>query len=165
MLASSTPDAPRDVKVIALLAVFNEADIIAQVVRDLIDQGVSVYVLNNGSTDNTVDELAPYLGRGLLNIERFEPEAGVYAWEEILRRKEALASELDAEWFIHHDGDEFRESPWSGTGLREAIEKVERLGFNAIDFELLNFRPTDDSFRPGADVRELFPCYEVAQPW
>jgi SAM-dependent methyltransferase len=165
MLASSTPNAPRDVKVTALLAVFNEADIISQVVGDLVDQGVSVYVLNNGSTDETVDALAPYLGRGLLNIERFEPEVGVYAWEEILRRKEALASELEAEWFIHHDGDEFRESPWPGTGLREAIERVDRLGFNAIDFELLNFRPTDDRFRPGADVRDLFPYYEVAQPW
>ena len=29
-----------------------------------------------------------------------------------------LATELDAAWFIHHDADEFRESPWSHLSLK-----------------------------------------------
>jgi hypothetical protein len=42
--------------------------------------------------------------------------------------------------FIHHDADEFRESPWPDRNLWEAIQEVDGLGYNAIDFRLLQFR-------------------------
>jgi hypothetical protein len=35
---------------------------------------------------------------------------------EILRRKEALASELEADWFLHLDPDEIPLGPRSGQG-------------------------------------------------
>ena len=164
--------ARRDFSVVAIVAVYNEADVIGQVVADLIAQGVAVYLLDHRSTDETVAAVEPYLGRGLLGIERFPDErAGPgadgerFAWEAILRRKEALAGELDADWFIHHDADEFRESPWPGLGLAEAIRRVDRAGYNAIDFELLNFWPTHDGFTPGSDVRAAFPLYEAGRSW
>ncbi len=101
---------PAGFTVMALIAAFNEADIIGQVIRDLIDQGVRVYLLDHASTDGTVAEAQPYLGRGLVRIERFtELETGGnghVSWTSILRRKEALARELEASWFIHHDADE-----------------------------------------------------------
>jgi glycosyltransferase involved in cell wall biosynthesis/uncharacterized coiled-coil DUF342 family protein len=162
----------RDFSVIAIIAAYNEADIIGEVVRHLLDQGLGVYLLDHGSTDGTVAEVEPYLGRGVLHIERFSEEssgapgdATRFAWEAILRRKEALASELDASWFIHHDADELRESPWAGLSLLEAIRRVDGLGYNAVDFEVLNFRPTHDRFRRGDDVRAAFPFYEPGDPW
>ena len=161
-----------DFSVIAIIAAYNEEDIIGQVVAHLVDEGVNVYVLDHGSTDDTVAELKPYLGRGLLEIETFPDPAdathgaaGQFAWESILRRKEALARELDASWFIHHDADEFRESPWAHLGLRDAIQKVDALGYNAIDFELFNFLPTHDRFRRGDDVRQAFRFYEPGRSW
>jgi hypothetical protein len=83
----------------------------------------------------------------------------MFSWGAILQRKEALARELDADWFIHHDADEFRESPWPGLTLREAIGVVDRLGFDAIDFEVFTFWPTRNGFNAGDDLWTAFPCY------
>jgi glycosyltransferase involved in cell wall biosynthesis len=153
----------RDFTVMALIAAYNEADVIALVIGDLVEQGVSVYLLDHGSTDATVREAERYLGAGLVHIESLPaPDDGSRwpAWEQVLRRKEDLAASLDADWFIHHDADEFRESPWPDLRLREAIQRADAQGYDAIDFDLLNFRPTHDSFRAGTDVREAFPYYQ-----
>jgi glycosyltransferase involved in cell wall biosynthesis len=157
----------REFNVIAIIAAFNEGDIIGQVVKHLIDEGVGVYLLDHGSTDGTVAAVEGYLGKGLLRIERFPEDSGFppeeqgqFAWTSILKRKEMLAQELDADWFIHHDADEFRESPWAGVSLAEAIGHVDAAGFNAINFALFNFHPTHNRFRPGADVRKAFRFYE-----
>jgi hypothetical protein len=154
--------------IIAIISAFNEDDIIGQVIGDLIAQHVSVYVLDNGSTDRTAAEVAPFVGRGVIGIERFpaDSEAGIdrYEWTRILQRKAELAQQLDAAWFIHHDADEFREGPWSDLDLAASIEKVDRFGYNAIDFDVLNFWPTHDNFKSGQDVREAFVHYEPGQP-
>jgi len=157
--------------VVAIIAAYNEEDIIGQVMRALIDEGVSVYLIDNRSTDGTVAAAEPFLGRGVIGIEQFpkdsdagEGDAG-FAWEQILKRKETLSRELDADWFIHHDADEFRESPWSGMTLTEAIRRVDVAGFNAIDFHLLDFRPTENTAWPVADVRDAFQFYEPGRAW
>jgi hypothetical protein len=159
-----------DFSVVAIIAAYNEADIIEHVVRDLIDQGIHVYLLDDGSTDGTVAAVAPYVGRGVLRIERLSEPAGAEApvgfdWERILLRKTQLASELDAAWFIHHDADEFRESPWTHLSLKSAIEHVDQLGFNAIDFAGLDFWPVDDGFRAGDDVRRALTFYAEQAPY
>ena len=124
--------------VIAIIAAFNEADIIGPVLTHLIDQGISAYLIDNHSSDETAAIAARFTGRGVVGIECFTaspariPER--FDWRALLRRKEALASELSADWFIHHDADEFRESPWPGMRLIEAIEQVDAAGYNTIDF-------------------------------
>ena len=152
---------------IAIIAAYNEADIIGQVVGDLIAQGIKVYLLDDGSTDGTVAAVEPYLGRGVLHIEHLRaPEAtAAFSWEKILLKKTQLARDLDADWFIHHDADEFRESPWKHLKLLDAIRYVDTLGFNAIDFASFDFSPVDDSFQPGADVRGAFPYCAVHAPY
>jgi glycosyltransferase involved in cell wall biosynthesis len=163
---------PADFPIVALIAAHNEADVIAQVVEDLIRQGIQVYLLDDASTDGTVAAVEPFRGRGLVGIERYPGESGapgaaadVFGLEAIVRRKEALARELDARWFISHDADEFRESPWPGVPLADAIRHVDAAGFNAIDFELLDFWPTHDRFRAGDDVRLAFRHYTLGRPW
>ena len=88
-----------------------------------------------------------------------------FDWERILLRKTQLATELDANWFIHHDADEFRESPWSHLSLNDAIRHVDALGFNAIDFAGLDFWPVHDGFRAGDDVRDAFTFYSEPAPY
>ena len=156
-------------RVVAIVAAYNEADIIGDVVADLIRHGVEVYLLDHWSTDDTAAIVERHLGKGVIGIEKF-PSGGdaveerrQYTWERILKRKEALARELDAHWFIHHDADEFRESPWADRTLVEAIRLVDQFGYNSIDFEVFNFRPTHDRFQPGDDVRTAFPYYERAE--
>jgi hypothetical protein len=156
----------RDFSVIALLAAYNEADVIDQVVRHLISQGVRIHLLDHGSTDGTLEKVTPFAKQGALTIEQFMPEedSGLFTWERILARKEALALSLDADWFIHHDADECRDSPWPRTTLRDAIQTVDRLGYNAIDFEVFNFWPVDDSFEPGDDLDKSFRYYSPPGP-
>jgi glycosyl transferase family 2 len=160
---------PRAFSVVAIVAAYNEEDVVEHVVRDLIEQGVQVYFLDDGSTDRTVAIVEPYVGRGVLAIERFgdsdQSGAGVFDWTAILRRKAQLAVELDADWFIHHDADEFRESPWDHLSLKEAIEHVDALGYNAIDFLGLDFWPTDNGFRAGNDVRLTLTGYSDQAPY
>ena len=157
-------------RVIAIMSAFNEGDIISSVIRHLVENDVEVYLLDDDSTDDTVEQARQWLGRGLIGIETFPSAAGernaaghMFQWARILERKEALAQTLTADWFIHHDADEIREGPWPGFTLKEAIRWVDTLGYNAIDFRVLNFPPVDDRFRPGDNPRTHFTLYEEGE--
>ena len=157
-------------KIIAIISAHNEGDVIYHVIGDLILQGIEVYLINHCSTDSTVTEASKWLGKGLLHIENFPQDAGYpeinkeqYIWQQILQRKEELADQLGADWYIHSDADEFRESPWPGLTLKQAIQVADRMGYNALDFELLNFRPVNNYFIPGTDVRETLRYYEGSE--
>src|SRR5262249_10574746 len=91
--------------------------------------------------------------------------AARFSLTRILRRKAELAAKLDASWFINHDADEFRESPWADLDLRRAIQRVDGWGDNAIDFAVLDFWPTHAGFRPGPDARQAFPRYAPGAGW
>jgi predicted nucleic acid-binding Zn-ribbon protein len=150
-------------RVIAIVSAFNEGDIISKVIEHLIESETMVYLLDNHSTDDTVDQAATWLGKGLLHIERFpvtDDESGKFQWSAILRRKEELSRELAAEWFIHHDADEIRDGPWPGLNLKESIRWVDQLGYNCINFRVINFPPIDDGFKQGVDPRTYFTQYE-----
>jgi glycosyltransferase involved in cell wall biosynthesis len=149
-------------RVVAIVAAFNEGDIIGQVIDHLVREGILVYVLDNWSTDTTAHEAEQRLGRGVLAVERFpvEPPSPRYSLGDILRRKEELARALEADWLIHCDADELRESPWLGTTLQEAIGIVDALGYNAVDSDVISFFPTEPQRAPGADVREALPYFE-----
>ena len=62
------PDLP---KVVAIIATYNEADVIECVIQHLVGDGIAVYVVDNISTDDTVDTVKSWLGRGVLGIESF----------------------------------------------------------------------------------------------
>lgn len=154
-------------RVVSLISSFNEEDIISQVIGHLIRNGIEVYLIDNRSTDNTVDEASQWLGKGLIAIEQYPKNPcntdglyDKYDWTGILLRKEELTREIQADWFIHHDADEIRESPWPGLTLKEAIRWVDTLGYNCIDTKLFNFPPTDDGFKLGDDPLVYFIHYE-----
>jgi len=161
----------QDFRVVALISAFNEGDIISRVIQHLIENDVLVYLIDNNSTDDTVAQAQPWLTKGLLNIEPYsatasaEANGGRSSWWDILRRKEELAVELDADWFIHHDADEVREAPWPEASLKSAIQWVDRLGYNCIEFSVLNFPPVDDEFRQGMDPRQHFKDYDDSVAW
>lgn len=154
-------------KVLGLLPTFNEADIIWHTVAALVSEGVDVYLLDNGSTDGTRELLTPWLGKGLVAIERFPEESGypdrdrdAMVWSDILRRCGEVATEINADWYIFTNADEFREAPWPHTMLAKGLRDVEELGYNAVNFELFDFRPVDDSFEPGEDPRRYLSFYQ-----
>lgn len=128
-------------RIVAILASFNEELFIAAAIENFIAQGAEVYLIDNDSSDRTVEIAGQYFRRGLIGIERF-PRDGVFRLEPMLRRKEELAEELKADWYIHADPDEVRLPPPPYSTLAQAIAEVERAGFNAINFKNFLFLPT-----------------------
>lgn len=128
-------------RAIALLATHNERRFIEPCLEHLHSQGVDTYLIDNDSTDGTVELAERHLGRGLIGIEEF-PHNGVYDWRGLLRRKERLAGELEADWFIHLDADEIRLPPSGYRTLTEALGAVDDAGYNAVNFIEFTFMPT-----------------------
>lgn len=146
------------VRVLALIATYNEARFITPCLEHLERQGIASYLIDNESTDDTVVQARTFFGRGLMGIETF-PRLGRYRWIELLRRKAELAAELEADWFIHLDPDEFLE-PIAGHGtLVEALAREDAAGFNAVNFAELVFVPTRES--PEHDV----PDFQQTMRW
>ena len=140
-------------RALAIMPAYNEADVIGPAIGALIAEGVDVYLLDHRSTDATVAAAQPWLGRGLVRIERFPDESGPgfdernkdeMVWKDILRRVEQVAHEHPADWCLFVNADEFRESPWPGVTLAEGLREADDLGFSAVNFELINFAPTPD---------------------
>ena len=152
--------APSNFRVIAIIATFNEEDVIVPVIHHLINQGIGVYIIDNWSTDSTY-ELVQQIEDGIVGLERWPAQgpSDTYDWGDILKRKEELSKELDANWFMHNDADEICESPWKGIRLKDAFFVVDRLGFNAIDYAVLEFHPVDNGFKTGANLIEYFEYY------
>ena len=139
-------------RALALIAAYNEERFIATCLEHLISQGVEAYLCDNDSTDGTVAIAERYLGSGLRGIERL-PRDGTFRWRQILRRKEELASELEADWFLHLDPDEIPLGPRPGQTLAEALAEADAEGYNAVDFAEFTFVPTREE--PNHDHRDF----------
>lgn len=126
--------------IVAILASYNEHRFIRACLEHYYQQGVNVYLLDNESTDDTVKIAQEYIGKNVIGIETI-PRGGQYQWNKILLRKEEIADELDADWLMHADPDEIRIPPCSGQTLAEAIEQVDKEGYNAINFMEYTFLP------------------------
>jgi hypothetical protein len=148
-------------RVIALIAAYNERRFIGPCLEHLRDQGIDAYLIDNGSTDNTVELAEAWLGRGLVGIESFPRAQGdVFDWRGLLRRKEELASELDADWFLHLDPDEFRLPPRAGMTLAQALEEADSAGSNVVNFVEFTFVPTrEEPDHDHADFRRTLRTY------
>jgi hypothetical protein len=132
------------VRVVALLAAYNEARFITGCLEHLFGQGVHVYLIDNCSTDNSVSIASQYLGKGLIDIETF-PRRGLYSWHPILERKEQIAATLDADWVMHVDADEIHLPPRTGQTLAQAFAEADAGGYNAVNFLEFTFIPTREA--------------------
>jgi glycosyltransferase involved in cell wall biosynthesis len=129
-------------RVVAILATYNERRFVAGCIEHLREQGVETYLIDNCSTDETVEIAERYGGRGLIGLERTPRENDRFDLTAQLQRKEQLAGELEADWFIHLDADELRLPPQGWGTLPEAFDRVESEGYNAVNFLELTFVPT-----------------------
>ena len=133
-------------RIVALLAAYNEERFIDGCLDHLIGQGVEAYLIDNSSTDRTVEIAESYLGRGLIGIETLPRPDGIWRLQAQLQRKQELASSIEADWFIHMDPDEIRLSPRPGEQtLAEAFAEVDEQGYNAVNFLEFTFIPTKES--------------------
>lgn len=132
-------------RVVALLAAYNEERFIGDCLEHLIEQGVEAYLIDNNSTDRTVEIASEYLGHGLVDIETLPRPEGLNRLKVRLQRKDELASSIDADWFMHMDPDEIRLPPRSDQTLLEAFKEVDAKGYNVVNFVEFTFIPTHES--------------------
>jgi len=132
----------RQLRVVALLATYNERRFVGPCLEHLRGQGVETYLIDNCSEDETVSIAERYLGNGVIGIESLPREKGVFELGAQLRRKEELAMQIEADWIIHVDADELRLPPRGGQTLAEAIATADQLGYNAVNFLEFTFIPT-----------------------
>lgn len=130
-------------RIVALLALRNEALYLGRCLEHLAGQGIETCVIDNGSTDASRAIAESYRGRGVMEIVDY-PYPGYYDWAGLLRMKEDLASTIRADWFIHHDADEIHEAPRPWSTLAEGFAAVDREGYNAVNFDEFVFFPTRD---------------------
>ena len=150
--------APSDFRVVAFMAAYNEEDIIVQSIRKWTDQGISVRVLENWSTDATYD-LAKELESVLpVTVERFPKEgpSKYFDWEAMLSRMEVLSREIETDWFVRRGADEVLVSPWPGISYRDGLYLADQSGFNCVDHTIIEFHPVDDGFEMGMDHEGYF---------
>lgn len=126
---------------LAVLATYNEQRFVGACIENLTRQGFETYLLDNESTDRTVEIARQYRGRGLIAIESL-PRDGVYRWERILQRKVEIAQISGHDWFMHVDADEIRLPPPRFRTIQEALGEVDSQGYNAVNFSELCFVPT-----------------------
>ena len=129
------------VKILALLATYNEERFVEACISHLVRQGIEVYLVDNESTDRTVELAQAFRGRGLVGIETL-PRNGMFSLRTQLRRKEALAASLEADWFLHVDADEMHLSPDPRKTVRDELEDADARGFSAVNFLEFSFVAT-----------------------
>jgi len=140
---------PVEFKVLAIIHLFNEEDVIRKTVEHLLSQNVDVYLVDNWSDDSSysiVEDLAYQYPKSVY-YERFPAQGkqSYYDWFHQLERTEEISRTLDYDWYIHYDADEYRISPWRDVSLRNAIYFIDQMGFNLIENTVIDFKITDQS--------------------
>ncbi|HEY0383575.1 MAG TPA: glycosyltransferase [Candidatus Elarobacter sp.] len=152
--------------VLAIVCTRNESVHVTRCVRDLIDEGIDVVLIDNESTDDTVAKARPFLGKGLRAIETM-PWRGVFSLSEQLRRKAAIAAAAPHDWIMHADADEGFEAPPGLGAMRAALETVQTAGYNCVNFRQFVFVPLHDenfTFDGYADVMRTYYFFEPRRP-
>lgn len=153
----------KNINVCAYITTYNEIDILKKVVQSLLCNKVHIHVIDNWSTDGTFEVVKDLAKKNSqITFERFPSsfQSKEYDWKQILTRIQNIANSSHADWLLHVDADEIRISPWKNLNLKQAIQRVDSEGYNAIDFAVLNFRPTKEGFNKDTDPEKFFTHYE-----
>lgn len=133
-------------RVVAIMVVRNERPYLRNCLRHLIDNGIDFYIVDNESTDTTVDLLRePHIAEHLVGYERFA-FGGAFDWEGLLRAREEAAKKVAADWVVFVSADEIMHSYRPGEPLAAAIGRVDHDGYDVIDFNEFVFLPVDTDY-------------------
>ena len=144
-------------RIVGMIPVYNESDIVGHVIEHLISQGLELIILDNGSTDRSYEIVSKYLEKGVLSIERRVTER--FEWGLILENLYEMALKHRPDWTLISSADEFHESPYPNLNLKEAIELEEERGYNLVQFNNFEFWPTEKDVASEPDARRRMKYY------
>jgi hypothetical protein len=164
---SLAPPSPRTrrrpVKVLAIVCIRNEEVHVEAALRDLIGEGLDVVLLDHDSTDRSAELAEPFIGRGLLAIERL-PWTGEFSIAQQLAAKARIIDGSDHDWIVHADADEWLSAPEAGKTLLEGLREVDAEGYNAVHFNEFVFVPPPGEDMHAPDYRRRSRRYYFFRP-
>jgi glycosyltransferase involved in cell wall biosynthesis len=131
-------------KITALLCARNELPYLRHVLPYLASEDIEVVLIDNGSTDGTLDACNKGDFPNVVHVETF-PYSGTFDLSRQLEFKWRLVKSLTSDWLIHQDADEILQGPTAWGGLRHHIEQANSGGFNVLNFSELVMLPADPS--------------------
>lgn len=148
-----------ELHVVATVPVYNEADMLDQVLDHLHEQGISFVVLDGGSQDGSIDIAQRFKGKGLLEHRILRRD--VCKLREDLDCLIEMAARYSPDWILKNDADEFLEAREAGHMLLEAITTEDGHGFNIIQFDNFDFCLTKKDYQSREpDIRKRLRFYE-----
>jgi len=144
-------------KIVGMIPVYNEVDIISEVIDNLLSQEIELVVLDNGSTDGSYEICKKYADKGLIELE--EIKTSKFDWHLILRTLYDMALKKNPDWVLRCDQDELLESGIKNLNLRDAITKEDESGYNLMQFDVFEFFMTDNDNNSSKSVQEKYPYY------
>jgi len=146
------------VKIVGMIPVYNESDIIASNIEHLVSQGISLVILDNGSTDGSYEICSSYVGKGVISLEKLVTER--FEVGSLLESLYKITLTHKPNWVLLSDADVFLESPYPKLTLEEAIKSEDLKGYNLIQFNNFEFWPTEkDRGESECDVRKRLKYY------
>lgn len=150
----------------AVLGTWMEEDVVAATVANCLQQGCErVYLVDNGSTDRTVERavVAGALLARTFHTEHYSEAARVAEMQAVVDEVSA-AEGVDYIWWLWVDADEFHHGP-AGLTLLEYLKTLDRR-FRIVGARLFNHLPTDTpAYVEGRHPLDFQPlCYEVPRP-
>lgn len=138
----------KELRITALMMIRNEEIYLEKSLGHLIKSGLSVVIIDNHSSDNSVELIKSFIERGMPVKLYHHPFSGTYDWEALLKKTEEIAHQIDTDWFIFTSPDEIMEPPLPFHDLSEGIKSVDKQGYNAINFDEFVFIPSgyDESY-------------------
>ncbi len=144
-------------RVVAIVAVYNEADILGQVLEHLHEHGISFVILDDGSQDGSIEIIQNFEGKGLLDHEIVRHS--VFRRQEGLDSLVEMAARHSPDWILANDADEFLEPREPGQTLYDAIAREDQLGYNVIQFDNFEFHLTERDCGTELDIRKKLQFY------
>ena len=158
------------VRVVAVSTVKNEEDVVEAFVRHTVALVDRLVVVDNASTDGTLQILRALEQEGLPLAIESDPEIGFYQWRRSTRLMRHAVDELGADWVMPLDADELavfdrdalRVPPPAPDGRPQALK---------LPWRTFTPDPTDSAAEPNPFlrirhrlVREPFPWVKVVVP-
>ena len=146
-------------KIYGLLTMYNDEDIIQEVIEYYISQNISLIILDNGSTDKSFQIAKKFENYNSIEVYQDSSTTKINDLYNILYQ---FATKKDPDWFITIASDEFLETGIPNVKLDEAISKVDKEGHNLIQFDRFDFfmSDMDDQSQKSVKTRLKYYSYQ-----
>ncbi len=128
-------------KIIRLLTVKNEIDILSENIKWYSNQGIPTVAIDNGSTDGSFEFLKSLPSDEVALCKQVLTDG--YQEQLLLNEVHTLATSVNPDWIVLADSDEFYESPRHNETFKEGLERISTKEYNLIQLHNIEFWMTE----------------------